>query len=100
MTGKGPSARAGKAVGGGAPGLRRAEEALRMAAKGGPAPGAGGFRRGRFCGGKRRGHMHFRRGRFRGGKRRGAMHFRRKQSISKLSNSNKTTTQTIDCEIN
>ena len=42
MTGKGPSARAGKAVGGGAPGLRRAEEARRMAAKGGPAPGAGG----------------------------------------------------------
>ena len=84
MTGKGPSARAGKAVGGGAPGLRRAEKARRMAAKGGPAPGAGGFRRGRF----------------RGGKRRGAMHFRRKQSISKLSNSNKTTTQTIDCEIN
>jgi hypothetical protein len=66
--------RVGKAVGGGAPGLRRAEEALRMAAKGGPAPGAGGFRRGRFCGGKRRGHMHFRRGRFRGGKRRGIMH--------------------------
>ena len=34
--------RVGKAVGGGAPGLRRAEEARRMAAKGGPAPGAGG----------------------------------------------------------
>ena len=47
--------RVGKAVGGGAPGLRRAEEARRMAAKGGPAPGAGGFRRGRFRGGKRRG---------------------------------------------
>ena len=50
--------RVGKAVGGGAPGLRRAEEALRMAAKGGPEPGAGGFRRGRFRGGKLRGDMH------------------------------------------
>ena len=50
--------RVGKAVGGGAPGLRRAEEARRMAAKGGPAPGAGGLRRGRFRGGKRRGNMH------------------------------------------
>ena len=34
--------RVGKAVGGGAPGLRRAEEARRMASKGVPAPGAGG----------------------------------------------------------
>ena len=50
--------RVGKAVRGGAPGLRRAEEARCMATKGGPAPGAGGFRRGRFRGGKRRGNMH------------------------------------------
>ena len=82
-----------------------------MAAKGGPAPGAGGFRRGRFRGGKRRGNMHLvymmvditcvqSISKLIHDKYEMKRQRKLKQSISKLINSNKTTTQTINFEIN